>query len=86
MERLRVAFVPAGVALGIAADWVSYGSGELDAAAADLAVGWILLGCGLVAWERRPTSRVGPLLAAAGSPGFREPCDGRPSTGRLRCR
>ena len=63
---LRVALVPAGLVLGIAAEWFSYGSGELDAAVGDLVVGWVLLGCGLVAWERRGTSLVGPLLAAAG--------------------
>jgi signal transduction histidine kinase len=63
---LRVALVPAGLVLGIAAEWVSYGSGELDTAVGDLAVGWVLLGCGLVGWERRGRSLVGPLMAAAG--------------------
>jgi signal transduction histidine kinase len=63
---LRVALVPAGLVLGIAAEWVSYGSGELDSTVGDLAVGWVLLGCGLVGWERRGRSLVGPLLAAAG--------------------
>ena len=63
---LRVALVPAGLVLGIAAEWVSYGSGELDMAVGDLAVGWVLLGCGLVGWDRRGRSLVGPLLAAAG--------------------
>ena len=65
-RRLRVALVPAGLALGIAAELVSYRSGELDRAAADLLVGWVLIGCGLLAWERRGDSRVGPLLAATG--------------------
>ena len=65
-RRLRVALVPAGLALGIAAELVSYRSGELDQAAADLLVGWVLIGCGLLAWERRSDSRVGPLLAATG--------------------
>ena len=63
---LRVALVPAGVALGIAAESVSHTAGELDRAVADLAVGWVLLGCGLAAWERRERSLVGPLMAAAG--------------------
>ena len=35
-------------------------------AVADLAVGWILIGCGLVAWDRRPESRVGALMSLAG--------------------
>ena len=66
MRWLRIALVPAGLVLGIAAEWVSYGSGELDTTVGDLAVGWMLLGCGLVGWERRGRSLVGPLLAAAG--------------------
>ena len=66
VRLLRLALLPVGVVLGLAAEWVSYGSGELDLAVADLAVGWVLLGCGLVAWERRGRSLVGPLLAAAG--------------------
>jgi signal transduction histidine kinase len=64
---LRVALVPAGLVLGVAAESVSaYGSGGLDTAAGDLAVGWVLLACGLVGWGRRGRSLVGPLLAAAG--------------------
>jgi signal transduction histidine kinase len=31
-----------------------------------LAAGWALVGCGLAFWERRPGSRFGPLLTAAG--------------------
>ena len=45
---------------------VTYDSGELGTAIGDLAAGWALVGCGIVAWERRPNSRVGVLLAAAG--------------------
>jgi signal transduction histidine kinase len=63
---LRLALVPAGLALGIAAEAVSYTPGALDRAVGDLAVGWVLLGCGLVGWHRRERSLVGPLLAAAG--------------------
>src|SRR4051794_36342242 len=66
MRWLRVALVPIGLILGVAAEWVSYGSGELDTAVGDLAVGWVLLGCGLAGWDRRGRSLVGPLLAAAG--------------------
>jgi signal transduction histidine kinase len=65
-RRIRVALVPAGLGLGVAAELVSYSSGELDRAAADLLVGWVLIGCGLLAWERRGDSRIGPLLAATG--------------------
>ena len=66
MRRLRVAIGVGGVALGVAAELVSYESGEFATAAGDLVAGWVLIGCGLVAWERRSDSRFGPLLTAAG--------------------
>ena len=59
MRWLRVALVVGRARLGVAAEWASYGAGELDAAVGDLAVGWALLGCGLVAWDRRGRSRSG---------------------------
>jgi hypothetical protein len=34
--------------------------------AADLLTGWAMIGCGLAGWARRPGSRSGALLAAAG--------------------
>jgi signal transduction histidine kinase len=58
--------VAAGVAAGLAAELASYRSGELDAAVADLLVGWAWIGCGAVAWERRGAGRVGRLMVAAG--------------------
>ena len=66
MSRLRVGLVVVGLALGIGAESVSYGSGELDAALADLVVGWALVACGLVAWDRRRETRVGALMLATG--------------------
>ena len=66
MRRLRVAIGVGGVALGVAAELVSYESDEVATAAGDLVTGWVLIGCGLVAWERRADSRFGPLLTAAG--------------------
>jgi signal transduction histidine kinase len=41
------------------------GSSRL-AGAALLTAGWALVGCGVAFWLRRPSSRCGPLLAAAG--------------------
>jgi signal transduction histidine kinase len=62
-----------GVALGIfaldvARDDPGYWFAGRSAAtgAALLAAGWALVGCGLAFWWRRPESRFGPLLAAAG--------------------
>ena len=65
--RRRLALVGlAGVALGLTAEWVGFGWGDPRHWIPDLAVGWSLIGCGLVAWERRPESRTGLLMAATG--------------------
>ena len=56
----------AGAALGLTAEWVGFGWGDPRHWIPDLAVGWIFIGCGLVAWARRPESRSGPLMAATG--------------------
>ena len=56
----------AGVALGLAAEWVGFGWGDPRRWIPDLAVGWTLIGCGLVAARRRPESRTGPLMAVTG--------------------
>ncbi|HSC90612.1 MAG TPA: histidine kinase [Gaiellaceae bacterium] len=70
------------VALAISALGIAAGSFTLDVAREDpgywfagdsalgaaalLGAGWTLIGCGLAAWARRPESRFGPLLVAAG--------------------
>jgi signal transduction histidine kinase len=56
----------AGVALGLTAEWVAFGWGDPRRSIPDLATGWSLIGCGLVAWKRRPEHRSGPLMAATG--------------------
>jgi signal transduction histidine kinase len=64
--RLRRAGWLAGLAVGLCAEWLA-GSGQSPgAAAADLVVGWTLIGSGLTSWSRRPQSGVGPVLALAG--------------------
>jgi len=72
---LRLGLFPAAVALGVFAEWAALGRGPLEVpasssdlrhAAADLVVGLVLVGCGVVAWDRRPESWTGALLAAAG--------------------
>jgi signal transduction histidine kinase len=69
----RLAFLPAGLALGavslaVARGEPAYalGGGSLGAGVAGLLAGWSLLAVGLGAWARRPTSRFGALVAAAG--------------------
>jgi signal transduction histidine kinase len=65
--RRRLALVGlAGVALGLTAEWVGFGWGDPRRWIPDLAVGWSLIGCGLVAARRRPESRTGLLMAATG--------------------
>ncbi len=66
-QHLRLVAV-LGVALA-AALGVEVLAGDDDAltATADLVAGWVLLASGAVAWDRRPQSRTGMLLVAAGA-------------------
>jgi signal transduction histidine kinase len=57
---------PAGAVLGIVAEWRLYGWADPRGWLPDLLTGWSLIGCGLAGWARRPRSRAGALLAAAG--------------------
>jgi signal transduction histidine kinase len=66
MRSLRVLLWPAGAVLGIGAEWISFEWEDPGSWIPDLATGWTLIACGLVAWSRRPDSRSGPLLAATG--------------------
>jgi signal transduction histidine kinase len=76
MARLaRFSLVPIAAGLGIFAEWASLRTGpfepaasspEVRLAAADFVVGVVLVGCGVIAWERRCESWIGPLFAAAG--------------------
>jgi signal transduction histidine kinase len=58
--------VLAGGVLGLGAEWLGFGWADPRHWIPDLAVGWTFIGCGLVAWARRPASRTGPLMAATG--------------------
>jgi hypothetical protein len=67
--------IPVGIALGLVAEWTALrrpdfaqpaDAAELRLAAADLVVGVVLIACGWACSSRRPESRVGLLLAAAG--------------------
>src|SRR2546423_733760 len=62
MRWLRFALWPAGLAFGVAAEWV----GRPELIALDAAAGFALVFLGLVAWSRRPDSRAGPIMSAAG--------------------
>jgi signal transduction histidine kinase len=64
MRARALALFVVGLAAGLAAEW----AGDLEGAgaAADLAVGLVLVACGAVAWNWHPESRVGALMSIAG--------------------
>jgi signal transduction histidine kinase len=66
MRSVRWALWPAMAAVGIAAEAAGLGFADPGVWVPDLVTGWVLGGCGLVAWERRPRSLVGPLLVTTG--------------------
>jgi signal transduction histidine kinase len=70
MPRLRLGLLLAGLALGTAAELAAYDTLGPGLAVADLAVGWVLLVSGFIAWTRRPASRVGLLMIGGGSTWF----------------
>jgi signal transduction histidine kinase len=65
MRRLGLVLLAGGV-FGLTAEWVGFGWGDPRDWVPDLAVGWCLIGCGLIAWRWRPESRTGALMAATG--------------------
>src|SRR5436190_15119658 len=62
----QLAAALAGLVLGLGAEWMARSKQSPLTAGVDLAVGWTLIACGLIAWTRRPKSRVGPLIAITG--------------------
>src|ERR687898_3509941 len=66
MRRRAVAVAAVGLAVGVAAESVSYLPEEPGLAVADASVGLAFIGLGLVAWQRRPSSRSGLLMVATG--------------------
>jgi signal transduction histidine kinase len=67
-QRWIVVFLAAGFVLGILGygALVDHAQQPPAEAAAHIAVAWIFLVAGLIAWTRRPQNRIGPLLTAAG--------------------
>jgi signal transduction histidine kinase len=65
-RRARLLLWPAGAVVGVAAEWRLYGWADPSGWVPDLLTGWCLMGCGLAGWARRPQSRSGVLLVAAG--------------------
>jgi len=69
--RLGIALAAGGIAAGLAIEWISYDAAVgVGLTAADFAVGCILLTSGVVAHDRRPESRVGPIMWLGGATWF----------------
>jgi hypothetical protein len=65
-RRRALLLWPAAAVVGIAAELHLYGWADPRDWAPDLLTGWTMIACGLTGWRRRPQSRSGALLAAAG--------------------
>ena len=77
MKPRHLVVLVAGLTLGVSSLAIarsspdgSFGGGSTAADLALLAAGWALVTCGVGAWVRRPSSRFGTLLVAAGSAWF----------------
>jgi hypothetical protein len=66
MNRRPFGVAATGLAIALAAESVTYLPEEPGLAAADATVGLAFIGLGVVAWQRRPSSRSGLLMAATG--------------------
>jgi len=66
MDRRPLGVAAAGLAIAIAAESVTYVPEEPELAVADATVGLVFIGLGVVAWQRRPSSRSGLLIVATG--------------------
>jgi signal transduction histidine kinase len=66
LRLLRLSLLVGAVALALVAEWVWYERDDLTLIVADGAVGLVLVTCGVVAWQRRGESRVGPLMILSG--------------------
>ena len=66
MNRRPLGVAAAGLAIAVAAVSVTYLPEEPELAAADATVGLAFVGLGVVAWQRRPSSRSGLLMVATG--------------------
>jgi signal transduction histidine kinase len=67
----RLALVPAGIGLGLVVEWSTYDpSLGRTLTGADFAVGCVLIGGGVAAWDRRSESRVGIVMLFASAMWF----------------
>ena len=67
MRSARRLAWPVLAAVSIAAEVAGHRFADPAHAVPDLLTGWLVGACGLIAWEKRPRTLVGPLLAATGA-------------------
>jgi signal transduction histidine kinase len=68
---LRLTLIPVGIGLGAIVEWAFYDASlGLALTVADLVVGSVLIVCGVLAWDRRPESRVGLVMVLSGATWF----------------
>ncbi|MCC6420713.1 MAG: hypothetical protein IT429_20940 [Gemmataceae bacterium] len=66
-SRWPVALIPVALAVGAAAEVTLANAGQpADAVLSDALTGGAFIAAGLVAWDRRPANRTGPILAGLG--------------------
>jgi hypothetical protein len=68
--RLRWLAIPAGIVFGLIAETGWPAGSDIRLVAADLTVGWLLLGGGFLIWRSRPANRMGMLVVATGAAWF----------------
>jgi signal transduction histidine kinase len=66
VKRAWFVLWPAGIGVGLFAEWVAFEFRDPGKWVPDLVAGWTLIGGGLIAWRGRPESRIGLLLVASG--------------------
>jgi signal transduction histidine kinase len=66
MNRRPLGVAAAGLVIAVLAESVAYLPEEPELAVADATVGLAFIGLGVVAWQRRPSSRSGLLMTVAG--------------------
>ncbi len=70
MHPFRWAIIAGGLVLAVGAEWTAYEAGDIELVVADGVVGIVLIVCGVIAWERRGSSRTGQLMVVAGMAWF----------------
>lgn len=66
VRLIRILYWPAAIVLGIVAESVAFSFDDPLLWVPDLIVGWVLIACGGLAWERKGSRGTGGLLAATG--------------------